>query len=179
MRTVEEVRRARLQLLLAQHGSWAKLNELTGKKKLDSTFSQISGQAIGSKSGSPKQMGSAMARQLEENLGLPRGLMDTDPELLDPSASTPAQAVDKPGRPKLAEALPVVLNELAKLTPGQWRMVRARLDDLPEQPAAVPTVLADVGPVLGLPAATGASLLARAVKFETTDLLPAPVIAKK
>lgn len=48
----------------------------------------------------------------------------------------------------LRSALPVVLSAFADLTPGQWRMVRARLDDLPGEPATVTDVLSDVAKLL-------------------------------
>lgn len=81
MRTVEEVRRLRLAQLLAEKGSYAALNELIGRRRTDSTFSQIAAQSQGSKSSAPKQMGSSMARTLERELSKPHGWMDTDPEL--------------------------------------------------------------------------------------------------
>lgn len=48
----------------------------------------------------------------------------------------------------LRSALPVVLSAFAGLTPGQWRMVRARLDDLPGEPGTISEVLADVAKLL-------------------------------
>lgn len=122
MRTVEEVRRARLQLLLGEHGTWARLNELTDKNKPDSTYSQIANQSISSKSGAPKQMGSTLARQLEISLKKPRGWMDTDPDLSTshgshtlPAPASSLQALD------LAAALEVIGMALAADMPDPVR----------------------------------------------------------
>lgn len=115
MKTVEEVRRIRLHELLVEHGSWARLNELTSKKKLDSTYSQIAGQVIGSKSGAPKQMGSASARQLEVSLRLPRGWMDTDPNL------APSSDQQVPPFPTLAAALAKLSAALQEPMPDDVR----------------------------------------------------------
>lgn len=84
MKTVEEVRRIRLKMLINEvGGTAADLNRATGKIDRDSTYSQILNQSLGSKTGRPKQMGSPMARALEESRGKPVGWMDTDPDLSD------------------------------------------------------------------------------------------------
>lgn len=74
---------------------------------------------------------------------------------ISPRLATLASRAASPHRPDrhptpLEAALPVVLQALATLPLGRWRMVRARLDDLPEQPQAIDSVLADVGLLLGL-----------------------------
>ncbi|SRR5690606_8094057 len=82
MKTVEEVRRIRLKMLIKEMGGTAAdLNRATGKNDRDSTYSQILNQSLGSKTGKPKQMGSPLARALEEACGKPIGWMDTDPDL--------------------------------------------------------------------------------------------------
>ncbi|MDH4867951.1 hypothetical protein SBO82_13355 [Alcaligenes nematophilus] len=82
MKTVEEVRRIRLKMLIKEvGGTAADLNRATGKNDRDSTYSQILNQSLGSKTGKPKQMGSPLARALEEACGKPLGWMDTDPDL--------------------------------------------------------------------------------------------------
>lgn len=84
MKTVEEVRRIRLKMLINEvGGTAADLNRATGKIDRDSTYSQILNQSLGSKTGKPKQMGSPMARALEETCGKETGWMDTDPDLSD------------------------------------------------------------------------------------------------
>lgn len=62
-------------------GTAADLNRATGKIERDSTYSQILNQSLGSKTKKPKQMGSPMARALEQACGKKTGWMDTDPDL--------------------------------------------------------------------------------------------------
>lgn len=65
--------------------------------------------------------------------------------LAQPPATAPPT---QPTQISLADALPVVLDALGSLTAGQWRMVRARLDDMPEHPEMRDDVASDVLPVL-------------------------------
>ncbi|HBQ90959.1 MAG TPA: hypothetical protein DD803_16100 [Alcaligenes faecalis] len=91
MKTVEEVRRIRLKMLIKEvGGTAADLNRATGKNDRDSTYSQILNQSLGSKTGKPKQMGSPLARALEEACGKPLGWMDTDPDLSNDAWPFPA-----------------------------------------------------------------------------------------
>ncbi|WP_322997928.1 hypothetical protein [Castellaniella sp.] len=84
MKTVEEVRRIRLKMLVNEVGGRAvDLNRATKKIDRDSTYSQILNQSLGSKTGKPKQMGSPLARELEELRDKEVGWMDTDPDLSD------------------------------------------------------------------------------------------------
>ena len=80
MRTVEEVRLERLRMLVKEFGTLAALNRATGKPERDSTYSQILNGSLGSNTGRPKTMGSAMARQIEDVLAKPQGWMDTEPD---------------------------------------------------------------------------------------------------
>ena len=80
MQTVSETRRARLTILVKQHGnSLAALNEVLGLDRTDATLSQIRTQAKHSKTGKPRVMGDDLARKIEEKLGLATGWMDTPP----------------------------------------------------------------------------------------------------
>lgn len=81
MKTVEEVRRERLQMLRTEFGTWSALNEKIGLIARDSTLSQYLNQSKGTKTSKPKVMGSVMARRLEEACGKEIGWMDTDPAL--------------------------------------------------------------------------------------------------
>lgn len=91
MKTVEEVRRIRLKMLIKEvGGTAADLNRATGKNDRDSTYSQILNQSLGSKTGKPKQMGSPLARALEEACGKPLGWMDTDPDISNDAWPFPA-----------------------------------------------------------------------------------------
>ncbi|RIY41975.1 hypothetical protein [Neopusillimonas maritima] len=84
MKTVEEVRRIRLKMLINEVGGRAAdLNRVTGKIDRDSTYSQILNQSLGSKTKKPKQMGSPLARELEVARNKEIGWMDTDPDLSD------------------------------------------------------------------------------------------------
>jgi transcriptional regulator with XRE-family HTH domain len=64
-----------------------------------------------------------------------------------PFAAEPAKPYTNEHLP-LEQALAVVLEALGVLTQGQWAMVRARLDALPEHPEAAADVAADVLPLL-------------------------------
>ncbi|PSL86627.1 hypothetical protein C7T35_01270 [Variovorax sp. WS11] len=89
MKTVEEVRRVRLQELKATFGSFAAINKALNRTPTDSTLSQIANQASGSKTDKPKTMGSPQARAIEAALKLEAGWMDTDPQLVAAAANAP------------------------------------------------------------------------------------------
>lgn len=80
MKTSAEIRREHLERLIEQHGAIADLNVALGWARTDPKLSQIKnankrpgrGEAI-------YQMGDAMAREIEEKLGLARGWMDNPP----------------------------------------------------------------------------------------------------
>jgi hypothetical protein len=79
VKTVEEIRRDRLQQLVEDHGSYAALNEKIGLERRDSTLNQIGKQSQNSKTKTPKTMGSPMARRIEAALKLEPGWMDNEP----------------------------------------------------------------------------------------------------
>lgn len=80
MKTVDEVRRERLRMLREEVGGrLSDLNRRTDKSSTDATYSQILNSSPDSKTKKPKEMGSDLARNLEEKMGKPRGWMDTDP----------------------------------------------------------------------------------------------------
>lgn len=76
MKTIEEIRREWLTRLIEQHRSIANLNVALGRAKTDATLSQIKNKAVDSKSGNPRNMGSPLAREIEEKLGLEIGALD-------------------------------------------------------------------------------------------------------
>lgn len=83
MATVHETRRKNLDFLLEQYGSIAKLNEVLGRRRTDSTLSQIRNQIKVTGKDSPRNMGSYLARTIEIKLNLPDGWMDEEhPEKL-------------------------------------------------------------------------------------------------
>lgn len=77
MRTVEEVRRLRLEQVRTVYKTWAALNTALGLDPRDSTFSQIMSDKT------KKDMGSDLARRLERLLDKDTGWMDTDPAFDD------------------------------------------------------------------------------------------------
>lgn len=100
MKTVEENRRDWLVALIEQHGSIAALNIKLDRDRTDATLSQIKNQSTHHKTGKPRTMGSEVARDIEEKLGLERGALDYPAPLLnknntllaqDPSAQYKAQ----------------------------------------------------------------------------------------
>lgn len=79
MKTIEEIRRDWLNLLIEQHKTIANLNVTLGRSRTDATLSQIKNKAIDSKSGNSRNMGSDLAREIEEKLGFEIGTLDHDP----------------------------------------------------------------------------------------------------
>lgn len=63
-------------LLRRRYKTLAALNRLLDRDVRDSTLSQIVNRAPQSESGTPRQMGSRLARDIEQRLGLPVGWMD-------------------------------------------------------------------------------------------------------
>lgn len=76
MQTVEEIRREWLFELIRRHKTIANLNLVLGRSKTDATLSQIKNQAVDSKSGNPRNMGSPLAREIESKLSLEPGSLD-------------------------------------------------------------------------------------------------------
>lgn len=76
MQTIEEIRREWLIELIKRHKTIANLNLVLGRAKTDATLSQIKNQALDSKSGNPRNMGSPLAREIENKLGLESGTLD-------------------------------------------------------------------------------------------------------
>lgn len=62
MKTIAEIRRDNLMILIGEQGSMAALNEKIGLVRTDATLSQIKNQSPDSKTGVPKAMGDAFAR---------------------------------------------------------------------------------------------------------------------
>ena len=74
MKTVDEIRRENLAILIAEAGSQTALSQKTGKAPAQ--ISQWLNASVKSGSGKPRVMGNAMARQMEAVLGKPTGWMD-------------------------------------------------------------------------------------------------------
>jgi len=84
MNTVEETRRGRLRLLLEKYGSMAELCQALGYARNESSrLTRILNANERKERGQIYQMGSPMARSIEEKLGLDTGYMDTPVSYLD------------------------------------------------------------------------------------------------
>ena len=84
VKTVEQVRRERLAILVKEAGSLVAVGKQLGLSARDSTLSQIKNQSKSSHTEDQtkvKVMGSPLARRLEAAFGKPEGWMDTDPDL--------------------------------------------------------------------------------------------------
>lgn len=79
MKTIAEIRRVRIESLIEQHGSIANLNVKLGWTRTDPKLAQIRNANTRPGRDKPYQMGDAMAREIEETLGLERGWMDNAP----------------------------------------------------------------------------------------------------
>lgn len=101
MKTIAEIRRERVEELIEQHGSIANLNVALSWPRTDPKLAQIRNANTRPGRDKPYQMGDAMAREIEETLGLERGWMDNarNPYTL-PSDSRTATLV------KIMEAMP-------------------------------------------------------------------------
>jgi DNA-binding transcriptional regulator YdaS (Cro superfamily) len=84
MKTIEEVYRARLHVLIKEAGNQAKLAKLIGKS--GSQISQWINGSPDSKTGKPRAMSREIARAIERTLGKPTGWMD--------QPLTPGQEID-------------------------------------------------------------------------------------
>lgn len=82
--TRAETRRQNLMFLLEQYETIANLNVVLGRKRNDSTLSQIKNKAKISGSDNCRAMGTALARDIEAKLNLPSGWMDKIHEEIQP-----------------------------------------------------------------------------------------------
>ncbi|CAN5649922.1 hypothetical protein BH10PSE18_BH10PSE18_15070 [soil metagenome] len=87
VKTIAEIRRARLDTLINESGSIAELNEKLGWPRTDPRLTRIRNANIRQDRGTPFQMGDAMARDIETALGLEAGWMDNLPLYDDPAVS--------------------------------------------------------------------------------------------
>lgn len=81
MQTVEEIRRQKLAVLIKESGSQAALSEKIGKAPAQ--ISQWLNASINSKTGKPRVMSNAIARELEEKTGKPNGWFDSPDESIE------------------------------------------------------------------------------------------------
>lgn len=81
MQTVEEIRRQKLAVLIKESGSQAALSEKIGKAPAQ--ISQWLNASINSKTGKPRVMSNAIARELEEKTGKPNGWFDSSDDTIE------------------------------------------------------------------------------------------------
>ncbi|CAN5533853.1 hypothetical protein BH10PSE16_BH10PSE16_40820 [soil metagenome] len=111
MKTIAEIRRIRLEQLIEQHGSIAELNVAIGKARTDSKLSQLRNASTRKDRVKPTQMGEAIAREIEQALGLEQGWMDNLPAYEDPSVDEKMKHLCK-----VAQGLtPYQLDQLIKI----------------------------------------------------------------
>lgn len=135
MQTNDEIRRARLALLIAEAGSAAKFAERAGKAPPQ--ISQWINASPDSKTKRPRTMSDDAARELEKRLGLPRGWMDQP-------VVTPADrsARDSDAVPALPSALAAVANALSSVPPGKRQALLGVLAAYASDPAGESNSLA-------------------------------------
>ena len=75
MKTAAEIRHENLSTLIDRYGGVGELNVAIGRKREDATLRQVKNGTILA-NGKPRLMGDAVAREVEETLGLERGWMD-------------------------------------------------------------------------------------------------------
>lgn len=123
MEAVEETRRTRLQMLVKKHGSMATLCELLGYARNETaTLTRIANANIRhDRGGELYNMGSPMARKIEEKLSLGLGWMDTPPSYAELHGEEDPRAK--------------VLQLMEAMPPDQWATV-VRLVDAVAQPAS-------------------------------------------
>ena len=111
MKTSAEIRRANLERLMQQHGSIAELNVALGWPRTDPKLSQIkNANKRPGRGDATYQMGDAMAREMEEKLGLERGWMDNPPMY--------EHEMEHRETPLVAEFLPVYGRRKSDKAPG-------------------------------------------------------------
>ena len=79
MLEISEIRKNNLAILVKRHGSEAALNTALGRRRTDCVFNQIKNGVLMT-TGKPRALGSRLARDIEEKLGLEQGWMDQDHE---------------------------------------------------------------------------------------------------
>lgn len=129
MKTVEEIRHARLLQLIAEHRTIQALADKLGKSH--SQISQLRNRVVHSTTKKPRSIGDDLARSIEEKLGKPRGWMDS----LDVPGEGATQAPPARSGPS-AEEWVATAREIAEIAP------QARLT-LPQWIAAIEFVLAN------------------------------------
>lgn len=88
MKTIDETRLDRLNRLIERFGSIAELNERLGRPRNEATLYQLKNRSPDTTTGTPKNIGDGIAREIEVKLGLERGWMDNPIDIPDYDEST-------------------------------------------------------------------------------------------
>lgn len=94
MSDLGNIRWKNLMYLIEQYGTIAKLNIALGRKRKDGTLSQIKNKSLVSTTKKPREMGVALARDIEAKLNYPLGWLDQEhPEIQAFSVISPNKEV--------------------------------------------------------------------------------------
>lgn len=140
MKTIEEIRHAWLSKLIEKHGSIAALNEALGRARTDATLTQIRNMAPNTRSGKVRNMGSELAREIEEKLGMERGTLDNQPRESAEEIASSFPVIHLPYAPKrglssvltelqtvIDDGLPPLLQDAARMVLSKWLHGQASL----------------------------------------------------
>lgn len=105
MQTVEATRREKLAALIREAGSQTALSEKI--EKAPAQISQWLNASINSKTGKPRVMSNAIAREIEEKTGKPAGWMD-QPTQLDLGTNSPTSVSNTEPGPPLRGKVPLI-----------------------------------------------------------------------
>jgi DNA-binding transcriptional regulator YdaS (Cro superfamily) len=144
MPTIDDIRRKNLATLITEAGGNKAFAERLGVA--ESQLSQWANGSANSATGKPRGMRVETAQRLERAGGKPQGWLDQQ-HGNDAAEETEHTQADVQ-HPTLTQALPVVLDALASLTPGRWGMVMSGLQPLAGHPEMRDDVIADVLPLL-------------------------------
>ncbi|MFG0677715.1 LexA family protein [Delftia sp. WSY_7] len=113
MQPVEATRRVKLSLLIKEAGSQAALSEKIGKAPAQ--ISQWLNASTNSKTGKPRVMSNAIAREIEQKTGKPTGWMDQPAE----------RSTDPRGAPNVEIAMPEVRRVplISHIQAGAWKEI--------------------------------------------------------
>lgn len=125
MRTSDEIRLQNLENLVRTHGGVTNLTRALSRSTRDNTLNQLLNKSPSSTTGVQKHMGTKLAREIEEALGLERGYMDNEHNRNN--ESSPYAIPDFPGY----ELLSIKQKEVVRMTLLQ--LIEAMVGGTPNQ----------------------------------------------
>lgn len=116
MKTIEEIRHEWIMRLIEKYGTIANLNTALGRERTHAAMSQLKNKAPNTRTGKVRSMGSELAREIEEKLGMECGTLDHEP----PSNSdlNTKWAAFEDAAPEIKLIINTLLNEPE--VPPQW-----------------------------------------------------------